>query len=107
MTNYQTTIKTNIFGYVDGIYTSNVFGWLSNGKLSNVSTLTFINYLCGDVNNDGSLNVLDLDFMVARLFRGGPPPAHPASGDIDCDGISCSIIDLNYLVNYFYRNGAD
>ncbi len=105
MTNHLTTINTNILGYEDGIYTSEVFGWQPSGTQSNVSTLIFINYLCGDANNDGIFNLLDLTFLVDLIFRGGPYPLHPASLDLNCDGVSSSALDLTIMVDFFYRGG--
>ncbi|HEX2897531.1 MAG TPA: hypothetical protein VHP63_05720 [candidate division Zixibacteria bacterium] len=107
MTNDHDTIKTPMFGIPDGIYTSKVFGWRSDGLLSELNVATFINYLCGDANNNYTFNSVDLNFVVNRIFRGGPPPPHPASADVNCDGISCNIVDLNVFVNYFYHSGPD
>jgi len=60
---------------------------------------------CGDVDgNPGPINVLDLNFLVNRIFRGGAAPPNFENADLDNDG-KINIIDLNFLVNYIFRGG--
>ncbi len=59
----------------------------------------------GDVFSDGAdANILDLTFLVDRIFRGGPPPACFEEADVN---VSCSINieDLTYIVNRLFRSG--
>ncbi|HEX2896550.1 MAG TPA: integrin alpha, partial [candidate division Zixibacteria bacterium] len=45
----------------------------------------------GDLNHDGSdSNMLDLNFLVNRIFRSGPAPACSEEGDVNSDGISAN-----------------
>jgi len=60
----------------------------------------------GDVNGDGTnSNVLDLNYLVNRIFRAGPLPPCALEADLNGDGTSGNITDLNYLVNFLYRGG--
>jgi len=60
----------------------------------------------GDVNNDGSeSNILDLTFLVDRIFRGGPAAACPVEADVNSDGSSSNILDLTFLVDRIFRGG--
>lgn len=60
----------------------------------------------GDVNGDGAdANILDLTFMVDRIFRGGPPPGCPNEADVNGDGAPGNILDLTYLVDRIFRGG--
>ncbi len=61
----------------------------------------------GDVNNDGgaNANILDLNYLVNRIFRNGPPAACFVEADVNADGASSNILDLNFLVNRIFRNG--
>jgi len=61
----------------------------------------------GDANGDGSVlpNIIDLNYMVNRIFRGGPPYPCPKEADVNSDGGIGNIIDLNFLVNYIFRGG--
>lgn len=60
----------------------------------------------GDVNHDGNdSSILDLNFMVNRIFRSGPAPICSEEADVNADGISVNILDLNFLVNDIFRGG--
>jgi hypothetical protein len=66
---------------------------------------TYIGHISGDVNLDGTVNILDLNYLIRFIFRGGPVPGDPVEADINADGNSANIIDLNYFVNYVFRGG--
>jgi hypothetical protein len=71
------------------------------------STPTVLFYGCGDINGDfGTLNILDLNFLVNYIFRSGPLPSIPETGDLDGAGGNPNILDLNLLVNYIFRSGV-
>jgi len=60
----------------------------------------------GDCNNDGAdANILDLTFLVDRIFRGGPPAVCAGEADVNGDGASSNILDLTYLVDRIFRGG--
>ena len=59
----------------------------------------------GDCNVDGNVNILDLTFMVDRIFRGGPAAQPAVMGDANCDGADLNILDLTYLVDRIFRGG--
>jgi len=61
----------------------------------------------GDANFDGNpnANILDLNYLVNRIFRNGPAAACAEEADCNSDGNSGNILDLNYLVNRIFRNG--
>jgi hypothetical protein len=61
--------------------------------------------ICGDVNDDGIVNVGDIVYLVSYLYRGGPAPV-PMScvGDVNNDDI-VNVGDIVYLVSYLYRGG--
>ncbi len=60
---------------------------------------------CGDVNNDGIINVGDVVYMVTYLYRGGPAPIPMTCvGDVNNDDI-VNVGDVVYLVTYLYRGG--
>jgi len=61
---------------------------------------------CGDLNNDGAeATILDLNFLVNDIFRGGPSAVCSEEADLNSDGQSSTILDLNYLVNDIFRGG--
>jgi len=60
----------------------------------------------GDCNFDGTdSNILDLTFVVDRIFRGGPPAVCPEEADLNSDGATTNILDLTYLVDRIFRGG--
>lgn len=64
--------------------------------------------ITGDLNSDGSDNtVLDLNFMVNKIFRGGTDPLCSPEGDLDGNGAPLQILDLNFMVNKIFRGGPN
>ena len=60
----------------------------------------------GNVNGDGAdANILDLTFLVDRIFRGGPPAGCPKEADTNSDGATSNILDLTFLVDRIFRGG--
>jgi N-acetylmuramoyl-L-alanine amidase len=60
---------------------------------------------CGDVNDDGVVNVGDVVYLVTYLYKGGPGPVEPTvRGDSNND-CSVNVGDIVYLVTYLYHNG--
>ncbi len=62
----------------------------------------------GDVNNDGGVNpnILDLTYLVDRIFRGGPPAVCLDEANVNGDGaVNPNILDLTYLVDRIFRGG--
>ncbi len=63
-------------------------------------------YVCGDANGDGTAgDILDLIFLVDRIFRGGPGSDPPEASDFNCDGFYGNIIDLTMIVDFIFRSG--
>jgi hypothetical protein len=62
-------------------------------------------FTCGDVNNDGIVNVGDIVYLVTYLYRAGPAPVPQSCvGDVNNDDI-VNVGDIVYLVTYLYRAG--
>jgi len=61
-------------------------------------------FVCGDANNDGELNVGDAVYIMYYVFRGGPAPEPFSSGDADGD-CTCTIADAVYLINTIFTSG--
>ena len=65
-----------------------------------------LSYICGDANGDGTPgNILDLTFLVDRIFRGGPGSDPPEASDFNCDGFYGNILDLTMIVDFIFRGG--
>ncbi|HEX2897965.1 MAG TPA: dockerin type I domain-containing protein [candidate division Zixibacteria bacterium] len=64
--------------------------------------VTLVGHRSGDVNLDGAVTILDLNYLINSIFRGGPPPQLSESADINHDG-PVNIVDLNLLVGLLFR----
>lgn len=75
------------------------------GRYSNLVKATVpLPYIPGDANSDGNINLLDLTFLVDRVFRGGPEPEPVLAGDCNCDS-NVNLLDLTFMVDYVFRGG--
>jgi len=73
---------------------------------STVFTVTYLQYLCGDADNDGiGPNIADLVYLVLYMFQDGPPPEIFLSVDVDGNGTGPDIADLVYLAMYMFQEG--
>ena len=61
-------------------------------------------YICGDVNYEYSVNILDIVYLINYLYKSGPAPSPTESGDVNHDTM-INILDIVYLINYIYKNG--
>ena len=63
-------------------------------------------YICGDINADGQLDIADLTHIVAYFFQGGPEPANLWAADCDGNG-QIDISDLMCFIRYMFEGGPD
>ncbi len=62
-------------------------------------------YLCGDLNNDDTVNIGDLTYIIAYLYGSGPSPYPLCLGDLNNDD-TVNIGDLTYIIAYLYGGGS-
>ena len=62
-------------------------------------------WICGDPNQDESINVGDVVFLINLIFHNGPEPEYQEAGDVNCDG-GVNIGDAVYLGNYVFQPGS-
>jgi hypothetical protein len=68
------------------------------------ATIKYIQFVCGDVNQDGVVDIADVVYMVNYLFIDGPAPDPIQAGDVNGDGV-VDIADAVYLINYLFIEG--
>ncbi len=62
-------------------------------------------YICGDANDDGNVNMLDITYLIKYLYKGGPPPIPMYdAGDVNNSG-TINMLDITYLINFLYKHG--
>ena len=64
------------------------------------------NFICGDVDGSGVINILDVAALISYLYRGGQAPDPEWVGNANGEG-GINILDVGYLVNFIYREGPD
>ncbi|HKK21415.1 MAG TPA: SBBP repeat-containing protein [candidate division Zixibacteria bacterium] len=62
-------------------------------------------WICGDMNGDATINIVDILYLVDYLFTlpPGPPPVYLHMADVDGSG-SLDIGDLLYLIEFSFGN---
>jgi uncharacterized protein (TIGR02145 family) len=66
---------------------------------------------CGDVNNSGTINILDVTYLINYIYKGGPDldcgtPFAGMCGDADNSGI-VNLLDITYLISFLYSDGPE
>ncbi|SYZ74510.1 exported hypothetical protein [Candidatus Zixiibacteriota bacterium] len=59
---------------------------------------------CGDANANGTVNILDVSFIISWLYKQGPAPDPLWLADPNASG-STNILDVSYLISFLYKNG--
>ncbi len=73
---------------------------------SDILIQTSVTFMCGDVDNSGSLNILDIVYFINFKYKGGPRPVYIASAEVNGDG-GLNILDVVYFINFKYKGGPD
>jgi len=61
-------------------------------------------YVCGDADGSGAVNILDVAFVIGYLYKGGAAPVPWQKADVNESG-GINILDIAYLVSYLYKGG--
>ncbi len=63
-----------------------------------------ISFVCGDADNDGKVDVLDIIYLISFKFKGGTPPELMIACDVNSDG-NVDVLDIIYLITYKFKGG--
>ena len=58
----------------------------------------------GDVNRNGSINIIDVTSLISFTYRDGPRPEPLWVADVNISG-TVNILDVTYLVSFLYKEG--
>ena len=71
------------------------------------ATIKYVQFLCGDANKDGVVDIGDVVYLINYLFINGPAPVPILhAGDANCDEV-VDVSDVVYLINYLFVNGPE
>lgn len=59
--------------------------------------------ICGEVNGDGEINILDVVFLINFVYKDGPAPELFEAADVNSDG-KINILDIICYINNLYKN---
>ncbi len=62
--------------------------------------------ICGDVDNEGNVNILDVVYLINYKYKSGPEPYILRLGDVDNIN-PINILDIVYLINFKYKSGPE
>jgi uncharacterized delta-60 repeat protein len=80
---------------------------MGSGTSEDYATIKYVQFLCGDVNKDGVVDVGDVVYLINYLFKNGPAPVPILkAGDASCDGV-VDVGDAVYLINYLFKKGPE
>ncbi|MCP4631845.1 MAG: SMP-30/gluconolactonase/LRE family protein [candidate division Zixibacteria bacterium] len=63
-------------------------------------------YVCGDIDGNPGINILDIVFLINYTYKSGPDPNPLESADVDSIP-PVNILDIVFLINYKYKNGPE
>jgi hypothetical protein len=61
-------------------------------------------YVAGDANNDNTVNIFDVTYVISNLYMEGPDPIPVEAGDANGSGL-INIFDVTHLISFLYMSG--
>ncbi len=77
---------------------------VSDPYVTTTQNVKLLLYLCGDVNLDNEVNILDIVEIIDFKFRNGQAPAIYQSADVNSTG-TIDVLDIVALVNNKFKGG--
>jgi hypothetical protein len=62
------------------------------------------NIICGDTNDDKTIDISDVVYLISYIFQGGLPPLPYCSADVNDDNV-VDVSDAVYLISYIFQDG--
>ncbi len=105
----QITLNVDISGLSGGSYVDTILIHAPAAINSPEEAVVYLDvtqpdYLCGDANGDGDVNVSDAVWIINYVFVNGDPPDPLQAGEVNCDG-SVNVSDAVWIINYVFVSG--
>jgi len=107
VTRYSNLPNTDEFASamdLDALGNVYVTGYGNSETSADYVTIKYIQFLRGDANGDGVIDLGDVLYIISYLYKGGPEPLPLEAGDCSCDGV-VDLGDVLYLISYLYKGG--
>lgn len=63
-------------------------------------------FICGDLDDNGEVNVLDIIYFIDFKFKDGPAPTIMEAADVDGNG-EVNVLDIIYMIDFKFKDGPD
>jgi len=83
------------------IISEDQYGFETSGPIWSFTTE---DYVCGDADNNGLVNIADAVYLIDYIFNGGSEPIPFQAGDVNNDGL-VNISDVVYIIDYIFGGG--
>ncbi len=105
-------LKLNSTGMASGVYQSNMVVFSNDSDPFRNPTTVQVEmtvsdgpvYTCGDVNDDGAIDILDMIYLIDYKFKDGPEPVSMNEADVNSDGL-VNVLDIVYMIDFKFKGG--
>ena len=77
---------------------------LDIGACYELGQIQIAQFICGNCDGEGEVDIDDIVYLINYVFLSGPPPIPLPSDNVNCAG-GIDIDDIVYLVCYVFQNG--
>ena len=91
--------------HLESVLGQNISGFSEAVTSGFLSASLMPDYLPGDADGSGSVDVSDVVFLISYIFSGGLPPVPLAGGDANCS-TEVDISDVVFLIGYIFNGGS-
>jgi len=95
----------SVFGVTsDTVFFEPITAIVEDGCSADTVSFNTLVFLCGNINLDNAVNIIDITYMIDYLYNFGSAPDPLIAGDVNDDSF-INIIDVSYLISYLYNSG--
>jgi len=93
-------------GYIDITTSVNTSTNTITGSTSSLSyfVVAIPGFICGDLNSDNTVDILDIVYYINWIFHGGQAPAVEEAANVNCDN-RINILDIVTMIDFKFMGG--